>query len=255
MGIRQNLLDVLETTCGNLCVRHVCIGLGYTAVQLEDYRTGVAYTLGRDSIAGCSVFVGKRPLAGRRALELLRYLSSHMPVESAVGLATANALSSGMFTGADTGDVLAAVDFQETDRVGMVGFFGPMIEQIEKRVSSLQICEERQSNSLEGVRPSSDAEEMLAESSVALITSTTIINNSVDKLLHAAMHCREVILVGPSTPLVPPAFDETSVTWLSGMVPRDTEGLLRVIHEGGGTRYFSQYATKSNIRLRGYKNH
>jgi uncharacterized protein (DUF4213/DUF364 family) len=178
-----------------------------------------------------------------------------MPIESAVGLATANALSSGMFTGGDTGDVLAAVDFQETDRVGMVGFFGPMIEQIEKRVSSLQICEERQSNSLAGVRPSSDAAEILAESSVALITSTTIINNSIDKLLQTTTHCREVILVGPSTPVVPPAFDETSVTWLSGMVPRDTEGLLRVIHEGGGTRYFSQYATKLNMRLHRYKDY
>lgn len=255
MGIRQKLLDVLETTCADLCVRHVCIGLGYTAVQLDDHRTGVAYTLGRDSVAGCSVFVGKRPLAGRRALDLLHYLNSPVPIESAVGLATANALSVGMFSGGDSGDVLAAVDLQETDRVGMIGFFGPIIDQIEKRVSVLEICDERQSNSLEGVRPSSDAEDILAKSSVAFITSTTIINNSIDILVQAAMHCREVILLGPSTPLVPPAFVETPVTRLSGMITRDHEGLLRVIHEGGGTRYFSQYATKWNMPLNRDRNH
>jgi uncharacterized protein (DUF4213/DUF364 family) len=69
------------------------------------------------------------------------------------------------------------------------------------------------------------------------------------------MHCREVILLGPSTPLVPPAFVGTPVTRLSGMITRDTEGLLRVIHEGGGTRYFSQYATKWNMPLNRNQNH
>ena len=45
-------------------VTDVRIGLGYTAVQLDTGSVGLAYTFRDKAESGCSVFQGKRPLAG-----------------------------------------------------------------------------------------------------------------------------------------------------------------------------------------------
>jgi uncharacterized protein (DUF4213/DUF364 family) len=135
------------------------IGPGYTAVVLEDGRTGVAYTF-RDGLPdGCSVFRGLRPLAGRSAVELLALL----------------------------------------------------------------------------------------ESNVALVTSASIINRTVDGLLDAASSCREVALLGASTPLLPQVF-AGRVTLLSGVVVDDSRGVLQVVSEGGGMRQFGPYVRKVAVR-------
>jgi uncharacterized protein (DUF4213/DUF364 family) len=62
--------------------KEVCIGLGYTAVQLESDRTGVAFTFRQDFPGGCSVFNGLRPLSGRKAGDLLPLLDSNEKIEA-----------------------------------------------------------------------------------------------------------------------------------------------------------------------------
>jgi uncharacterized protein (DUF4213/DUF364 family) len=99
------------------------------------------------------------------------------------------------------------------------------------------------------VQPSERALDLLPTCSVALITSTTLITESLDALLGAAAGCREVALLGPSTPLLPEVFVGTPVTWLSGIRIGCPEKVLRVVSEGGGTRTFSPYVQKVNLRL------
>ncbi|NIR12856.1 MAG: DUF4213 domain-containing protein, partial [Desulfobacterales bacterium] len=57
-------------------VRDVRIGLGYTAVLLEDGQAGVALTFHQRLTRGCAVLDGLHPLAGKRAHELLPFLES-----------------------------------------------------------------------------------------------------------------------------------------------------------------------------------
>jgi len=218
-------------------------------VQLEDGRTGVAYTLGRNSFSGCSAFRGSSPLTGRLASELVDFLGSSNPVESSLGLATANALADASPTGAISGDVLQELEILPTDRVGMIGYFGPLVAQLENRVAKLDIFEEKTKRS-DNLRPAAEEIDGLPACQVAIITSTTIINNTIDDLLDAAKSCREVCLVGPSTPLFPDAFQGTSVTCLSGMTVSDSAGILRVISEGRGTRFFTPFTVKWNVRLK-----
>ena len=246
MTVASKLKDLASEKCGNIRAQDIRIGLGYTAVQLEDGRSGVAYTLGRDSFSGCSAFRGNSPLIGRLASELVDFLGSANPVESSLGLATANALATGP-TGASSGDVLQELEILPTDRVGMIGYFGPLVAQLENRVARLDIFEEKTERS-DNLRPAAEETEKLPACQVAIITSTTIINNTIDDLLDAAKSCREVCLVGPSTPLFPDAFEGTSVTCLSGMTVSDSAGILRVISEGRGTRFFTPFTVKWNLR-------
>ena len=73
-------------------VADVRLGLGYTAVQLDDGRCGLAYTFRHELHEGCGVMSEAGTLAGRRASDLAQWAKSTDLLVSAVGLATLNAL-------------------------------------------------------------------------------------------------------------------------------------------------------------------
>jgi uncharacterized protein len=226
----------------------VRIGLGYTAVQLEDGNVGVAYTFRENAGAGCSVFMGRRPLAGKTTTEILEYLGSSDGVESTVGLAVANALANRFRPDQREGDILEVLSVGFMDRVGMVGYFGPLVSPLEKRVRELIIFERNAARS-ERVLPAEKALEELPRCSVAVITSTALILGDLDGLLEAAAGCREVALVGASTPLVPEVFASRGVNLLSGITVTDPCGIMQIVSEGGGMGFFGGRIRKVSIRL------
>ncbi len=247
--IAERIQRLLEAEAKSIRIADVRIGLCYTAVLLDSGEAGLAYTLREEVRPGCTPIPGGRPLAGRDAAELLSYLGSSDPLERTLGLATANALAGLRALGGVTEqDALDALTLRADDRVGMVGYFGPLIPRIEGRVGSLVIFE-RTAERAAGVQPAERALELLPACTVALITSTALLTQSLDDLLRAAAGCREVVLLGPSTPLLPEAFLGTGVTWLSGLLISHPAAILRVVSEGGGTREFSPYARKANVRV------
>lgn len=229
-------------------VARVVVGLGYTAARLEDGRAGVAYTFRDQAQGSCAAFRGKRPLAGQAAAELLALAASRDPVEAAVGLAVANALIAPGPAQAAAGDVLENLALESTDTVGMVGYFGPLVPELRRRVKRLAIFE-RVDLPQGDILPQERALELLPQCQVALISATTLLNQTLEPLLAACPACREVVLLGPSTPLCPEVFQDTPVTMLSGMVVRDAPALLQVVAEAGGTRQFSHLVDKKNLRL------
>ena len=239
----------------------------FCAVMLDDGGVGVA-NLCPDECGQPSRRVWcSLPQPGTSATDALATLFS--PEHSAVGLATANALAN-RFAGeanalhrsstcrgserwgqANIGsDLLDVLELKPGDHVGMVGCFSPMVEGIRQRVQRLSIFE-RGPRLTADLLPEGRAAEVLPECSVALITATTIINGTIDELLVAAQGCREVVLLGPSTPLVPEMFEAWSgrVTLLAGVVVTNAEELLRTVTRDGGTRDFKNSVAKVNVRV------
>jgi uncharacterized protein (DUF4213/DUF364 family) len=245
--ITDELIAALSIGLEAQSVADVRIGLGYTAALLEDGHAGVAYTFREKASAGCSVFMGKRPLSGRNAVELLDYLGSSQEVESTVGLAVANALGNRPTLDQEEGDILEFLDVRPEDRVGMVGYFGPLVGPLEQQAAELVIFERNASRSSK-VLPAEQALERLPGCNVAVITSTSLILGDLDDLLEAAAYCREVALVGASTPLVPGVFAARGVTLLAGVVVTDPPAVLRIVSEGGGMGFFGSSVRKVNIR-------
>lgn len=241
--------DLLERNEG-VSIADVRIGLGYTGVMLDDGRAGLAYTFRNEAGHGCSVFHRLRPLSGKSASELISMLPSDDPIEAAVGLACANALVNGEDAEFQDGDILDRLDLRPDDRIGMVGYFGPLVEALKGRGCDLTVFERALSPSAE-IRPAEEAVTRLPDCQVALITATSIINHSIDSLLESAGRCRETVILGASTPFHLGIFRNRSVTMLSGVVVRDSEGILRVISEGGGMRYFGPHIRKVSLRVHG----
>ena len=99
----------------------VRIGLYYTAVLLDDGAAGVAYTFRNEITSGSGSFHGARPLAGKKAIDVIPYITSDDLCERTVGIATANALINRERQGLIEGDILDVLSPDKDDTIGMVG--------------------------------------------------------------------------------------------------------------------------------------
>jgi uncharacterized protein (DUF4213/DUF364 family) len=206
------------------------------------------------------------PLPGTPAADALANLV--VPECSAIGLATANALANhppteshrtnhvdacpaqSWWAQAAEGDLLDVLELRPDDHVGMVGHFEPLVGPIRRRVRKLSVFERNQRLG-PGLISGDRVAEFLPRCSVALITATALMNGTIEDLLTAAADCREVVVLGPSTPLVPEAFAASSscVTLLAGVIVMHADELLRTVADGGGTRDFKASVTKVNVRV------
>jgi hypothetical protein len=248
--ILQHLREFAQERAQEKVVADVRIGLCYTAVLLDDGSAGVAYTFKEALPPGCDVFQGKRPVAGKLASETLSYLSSTDLLERAVGIATANALINTEQKALVEGDILAVLDFRQDDRVGMVGYFPPLMPVLKQTVKEVLVFEKILEHQ-PGVYQEDKAPELLPSCSVAIITATALINTTLQLLLEACGNCREIAIVGATTPLAPDIFKPLGVTLLSGILVTDPRGILRQVSEGGGMGSFKGFIRKVNLPVGG----
>lgn len=236
-SISEAIHEGARRRASSLAVEDVRIGLGFAAVVLEGNRLGLAAVLRHNLDPGCSVFRTAGTLAGGRASRLLDLIvRGTNPLEKALGLAAANAVfstdASTVEAGVD-GDTLDLAGLTPDDRVVMVGFFRPLVNKIEKTGASLSIVELDPARP--GYRDGPKRDEALEGATVALVTATSILNDTVEATLNRLTGARHVTLLGPSTPLYPAAFQGTPVNHLGGSVSMDNTAILRVVSEGGGT--------------------
>jgi uncharacterized protein len=245
--IADSLRTYLISVAPEQRLADVRFGPRYTAAMLEDGNVGVAYTFREKVVADSSAFTGGQSLVGRTTTEVLGYLDSGEGSERTVGLAVVNALANRRGAGQHEGDILHFLSVGFLDRVGMVGYFGPLVAPLEKRVRELIIFE-RDSARSERVLPADEAFAELPRCDVAIITAAALVMGGLDPLLEAAAGCREIALVGASTPLLPAVFAPHGVTLLSGITVNDGPGILQVVSEGGGMRLFGERIRKVNAR-------
>jgi uncharacterized protein (DUF4213/DUF364 family) len=242
----DEIRDALLPAATNHSVADVRVGLGYTAVQLDDGRCGLAYTL-RDEIGeGCCVIKAAGTLSGRPASDLAEWAKSLDPIASAVSLATLNALVEPP-PGAVESDLAPLMEIDRDDTIAMVGYFGPLIEPLRSRGKALHIFE-RRPDAKPGVFPELEAIKVLPQCQVVVLSATALLNRTLDGLLDLCRNAREVAILGPSTPLLPRVFASRGVTLLSGVEVVDPERVLRLVSEGGGTRQLGRAVRKLTVR-------
>ena len=246
--IARNLIEQVKDEAKQRRVADVRIGLSYTAVILDNGAAGVALTFRDTAEHCCQHRADSLPLVGRNAEELVHKLHDDSPIDAAVGLACINALLNQDRPEQKAGDIMEQLSIGPDDQVGMVGNFQPIVKRIKPTGAKLHIFERIESPS-GNLLPAEDAKRVLPDCSVALITATTLINHTLEDLIEAARPCREVVLLGASTPLCPEAFRQTAVTLISGVIIPDPKPVLQIISEGGGMHVFKHHVNKVNIPL------
>jgi len=249
MGIRENIIQEASTEAEGKTVSDVRIGLGYTSVLLDSGEMGLAYTWQSDPKTECTVFKGMRPLAGKPVMAVIEMLSSEDTLANAIALAAANAVLNNRKQEYVPGDLVKTMNITPSDTVCMIGAFMPVIAGLKERVASLHVFE-RNVNMAGDFLPAEQAVDYLPNSNVVIVTSTSILNSTIDTLLQAAENCREIVMLGASTPLCAKVFAGTPVTALSGVVVADREAVARDISEGGGMKIFKDHVKKVTLKTR-----
>jgi uncharacterized protein (DUF4213/DUF364 family) len=217
-------------------------------VQLDSGAVGVAYTFPKSRICHDGAEFEQRPLAGGKASLLLNGLGGKDLLASTLGLATANALLAcyPLRPEVREGDILDTLQLRDGDRVCMVGCFVPVLTTLQSRQISVTAVDQVPKP---GSLPAQEVEQLLPRCQVAIVTATSLINSTFDHLLELSCQCREVALLGPSTPLAPEAFSGTPVTCLAGIRVQEPGTVLQSIAEGQGFRVFKRYVRKVHMRI------
>jgi uncharacterized protein (DUF4213/DUF364 family) len=242
--IVERLHATLRERAAVVAVDQLVIGLGYTAVVLEDGGAGLAYTW-RDRVSGCSHLRGWESAEGAPAAGLLDLLLAAGGLERTIGMAAANALihAAALALPEDegaAGSLVRELGIGRGTRVSMVGFFPPVARVFEELGADLDVVDDaRRMGDQEAF-----GERMREWTQVLVMTSTTLLGDTTDELLRAAGPKVRVALLGPTTPLLPEAFAGTRVELLGGTVPREVPEVLRAVRHGGGARDILPFCRK-----------
>lgn len=235
---------LLQGLAGDAPVRTLVVGAFWTAVVLDTDppRCGLASTLHAEGGGPWPpvVAAGRLPLDSARSLaELLR---SERILEASIGMAAFNALLQPDETAMTEANAEEEILARGTGRrVAIVGHF-PFVDRVRQAAADCWVLER---DPAPGDLPASEAAEVLPRADVIALTGTSLLNHTFDELLGLCRPESFVLLLGPSTPLVPLLF-EVGVDALSGTVVDDAERVLRSVGQGAT---FRQIKRNGGLRL------
>lgn len=218
----EKVFQAAEPLLRDRVVTDAVLGLSLTAVELDNRDIGLSYVL-RDRLpAGCSAFGFAQHVIGQPAVDTARLvLEGRDDAQRGVGMAVITAATRALDLPDETDTVTPfGLQVLPSDRVGMIGYIPPVAEQLAKLSSQVYIFDKGLSVSggegaAQVVRMSRQPE-ILPLCDLMIITGTTLINGSIDRLFELCPNAREIVLVGSSTPMITEAFKGTGVTALAG---------------------------------------
>lgn len=230
--IRDNLAEYALKRSEGKKVTDILVELGYTCALLDNNDCGLAYTFRNELGNCCSVLGEAGNLMSRPCAELIPWLMEKNPVKAAVGLSVTNAVLNNQLR-CQCGNVTDFIELDADDTFGMVGNFVPIRRAAEKKTKKIYVFEMGKERPDE-TYSDEDIPVYLPECSV-VVTATSIMNGTIDRILRACQKAGQVCIIGPSTPLAPEIFGGKNVTALAGIIVADPAMMLRIISEGGGT--------------------
>ncbi len=218
--------DLLNGLDVDAPVRSVLVGAHWTVVC--SHHCGMASTLMDNHAHGHSQVRGVGRLQTKTARELAEYARSDNPLEASIGVAAINSLLAVDESSAvEINAVEVLIEHGRGKNVVLVGHF-PFIPKLRPAVGQLWVLEQRPA---EGDYPADAAGDLIPQADVVAITSTALINHTLDGLLALCQPKALVMMLGPSTPLSPLFFNH-GVNILSGSRIVDEAAVLRTIGQG-----------------------
>ena len=250
MTIHESLRQALLPLAEGAVLDTLAIGLGYTCAMVRDHKgepgVGVAYTPDPDQ-PGCSLLEPDEEYEGAPAAQALDLLCSGRGLHRAIGLAVANGLNHARAMALpedrDTSALFDSLGIGPGTRVAMVGCFTPLLKRIKERGAELDMVDRGRGLGDE----QAFRDRLRTWPQAVIITSTSLINNTLEELLDLVPGGARVALLGPSTPLVPEAFAGRPVHVLGGTVPMDGEATLRAVRHAKGTPVIQRFSRKPYI--------
>ena len=221
------LTDLLFSIRSDAAVRSVLIGVHWTAVCSR--ACGLASTLMSSHAHGEGALEDVGSLHLKSARELAELALVDNLLAASLGVAALNSLLEMDDRPVSLTNAVDVLIQRGTDkRVALIGHF-PFIPRLRQAAGELWVIEQHPS---QGEFPAEAAADLLPQADVVAITSTALINQTLDHLLALTAPGALVMMLGPSTPLSPLLFDY-GISILSGARVVEEELAFRTIAQGG----------------------
>jgi hypothetical protein len=218
--------DLLSNLPDDAPVRSVLVGAHWTAVCSR--HCGMAATLMGNQAHGHSKVRDVGRLHTKTTRELAEYARSDNLLEASIGVATINSLLEVDESQAvEINAVEMLIEHGRGKSVALVGHF-PFIPKLRPAVGQLWVIEQ---HPIEGEFPEEASADLIPQADVVAITSSALINHTLDELLALCRPEALVMMLGPSTPLSPVLFAH-GVSILSGSRVVDESAVLRTVGQG-----------------------
>jgi uncharacterized protein len=261
--IIDETLNLIRTRYGDrfltTTIDKAIVGIYFTAVKLSSGYGGLAYTdLNK---LGCCTDNRKKGfgdftpghISGQKIAGLFNH-QDHSHVLSTVRLAVMNALSAELMAESDYKiiediDPIELIDLSGSKNICIVGAFLSYIKKIAETNNHLQIAEldiNALPDEYKKYFVSADrTKEAFSGSDIIIITGASLSNNSLDELLEFIPPGARVVLVGPTSSLLPDILFGKKVHIIGSTRITDADKMLQFVSEGAaGFHLFKSCAQK-----------
>lgn len=251
----EKVLKEAKAYLDGVKIQDAVVGLSLIGIELDNSNIGVTYVLREGLRAGCSIFPYVQKIIGEDAWKIAQWiLTGDDDIQRGIGMAVLTAASRSLdLKDADTSVNPFSVAVSEEDTIGMIGYIAPVASQLGKKAKEVIIFDKgiSQCGGVNGrVMPMEEQEKLLPRCDIVVLSGTTMINGTFDRLWEMCKNAREIILMGSSCPMYPQAFADTNVTVLAGSWwnSDDKNDIFKVISLAGGISHLSKYSLKKTIR-------
>jgi len=261
--ILDETLELIKSRYGHrldlVTIEKLVAGIYFTAIKLSSGYSGLAYTV-PDSDDSCATnrnrgFGDFTPgnFTGQKVTDLFMHSDQSCFIKT-IRLAAMNALSAELmaesdYTVIDNKDPFDLLELSSPKRVCVVGAFLSYLKKTVESESTLQIVELNEDAVPEEYKqflvPSGKSEEAITQSDIVIITGSSIANHTLDRLLEIIPAKTQVLLVGPTSSLIPDVLFKRGVNFIGSTRVTDTEKMFQLIAEGAsGFHLFRSCAVK-----------
>jgi len=219
--------DILNSLKSNSDVEEVMRGLHWTAVVSR--QCGLASAMPQEACTHTEeASEADGSFTDMTAFELAQYIYSSDASKASLGLAAVNSLIE--LNTEKCSDINGIDLFYERGRdknISVIGHF-PYLDKLASVAKNFWIIEK---HPLPGDFPEDSIREFLPQSDIVIISSTTLINHTIESILSFCKGNSLKMLLGPSTPMSDALFDH-GIDILSGSIVIDKCTVLKYISEG-----------------------
>ncbi|MDH3713203.1 MAG: DUF364 domain-containing protein [Gammaproteobacteria bacterium] len=204
----------------------------FGALILTDGTVGLTYTGLDDALLELQDTEFSEPLVGVSPLESARLFAGESAWQRSLGMAAINAISQFAFKHCGrplpaTGSTIDCLDLRPGDRVGMVGYFPPLVESIRALALPLTVVEldRRLWRRTDNFEVTEDPGK-LRQCNKILCTGTVLVNHTADEVLQHCTDADTVLVAGPTVGCLPDPLFARGVTLVGGCTVTDTAQFL-----------------------------
>ncbi len=209
----------------------------FMALMLADGTVGVSYVLLPDDMMEHYLSLKPAGFIGKSPRDFACLFGSDDPIENMLSLAALNAVCQHVIKLTDfpvdsATDSLGLLSIEQADRVGMVGFFSPLIKIVEEAQASLTIIEKQEKyiQQFPNLHISLDPAGLHGCNKV-LCTSATVLNDTLDEILANCPDDAKVSIIGPTAGYFPDPLFKRGVDVMGGTLIKDGELFMSLIAE------------------------